>query len=132
MSRKCIVCGRPIPKRGTYYTFSLPRPAVPAMIGGFSMAAQPAREPGDRVASDGGMMVTLYVAELPRTRAEAQRLVNGQIISTRKSRFLDGIEHATAWDGESYRSLWFDVDRCAIAQGNASAQHGARFKWQPA
>jgi hypothetical protein len=129
MTKKlCIVCGKPIAKRVTDYTFSLPRAAVPARPGPFGhprgIEARPA---GSRDVSPHGGMVTLYLDDLPKTRDDVQRLVNGEILSTRR----DGLRivGAGVWDGESYRSQYFHADRCAAAQGVASAQHGHRYTW---
>lgn len=112
-ARHCIVCGKPIPKATvTIY---------------FKEAAGYKREPGTREESYGGYMVAIYVAERPRTKAEAQRHVNQPIVSVR--RLGEYVSQVGVWDGESFASEYFHSNECAIRQGLASAQHGHRYKW---
>lgn len=93
----CKVCGKPIPKVGVSHEFGRNRP-VSWGVGH---------------------------PEKPKTLAEAQRLVNGQIISIKKSWRSDGpqwIESANVWDGESY--AWdghFHAQSCAAQFGRAMA-----------
>lgn len=102
----CIVCGRNIPKR-TVTTFVKPSTAR------FS----------------GGPWATIE-ADL-RTRAECQAYTNMQIISHQKN--LDGlIVSFSAWDGQTFVNEYFCRDKCAMAQGQASARHGERYIWKRA
>lgn len=71
---------------------------------------------------------TIYLASKPKTRAEAQRYVNGEIISA--SRGSNGLAHVNYWDGESFADRYFCTNHCAMKQGYASAQHGDRFRWK--
>lgn len=63
--------------------------------------------------------------ERPRSRAEAQRLVNGEIIQTRWAEDAEGryIERIQVWDGESYMDPFFCTDSCAAAMGRSVAKH---------
>lgn len=60
--------------------------------------------------------------ELPKDKAEAQRLTNRQIISVRYWT-LGGeksVRQATTWDGESYRDAFFCKNECAQRFGYAA------------
>lgn len=103
-----------------------PRAAQPEVrlgtMGGL-IHAQTERLEGQREGS------RIHMAAWPKTRDEAARLVNQQIISVRKNG--DGeIEKFATWDGESFDSEWFCTNECAMMQGRASAEHGARFTWK--
>lgn len=69
----------------------------------------------------------MYRIEKPMTRAEAQRLVNQEIVSIRRSRH-GFIDHITTWDGETYRDRYFCTNRCAMALGYAAANSGQATK----
>lgn len=121
---KCIVCGRALAKRADTLYFREPqpyRPAVPYAWGG-DFPAQEAKPDGFREGN------ALYLDDRPRTRTEAQRHVNGQIISSRRQGdFLYSVNY---WDGESYTDKFFCTNHCAERQGYASAHHGDRFTWK--
>lgn len=124
MSKTCIVCGRRIAKRTERFYFREPRSyraPVERSYGGW-YAAQEEKPDGFREGD------TIYLANRPKTKDEAQRYVNGKIISL--SRNGDEISHVNHWDGESYVSKYFCTNTCAIDQGYASAHHGARFTWK--
>jgi hypothetical protein len=103
----CKVCGKPIPKTTTTHNF------------------------GCRVASRRYESVIDHT-EKPATRAEAQRLVNGEIISIRRQGYQPsspdeiprgGITSAHVWDGESY--AWgghFHAQGCAAQFGLGMAK----------
>ena len=65
--------------------------------------------------------------EKPASRAEAQRLVNQQIVSIGRSRH-GYIDHVTTWDGESYQDKFFCTNRCAMRLGYAAANSGQVLK----
>jgi hypothetical protein len=117
---RCIVCGKPIAKR--YHILWFRQPA-PAMTASPFNAAREAIEDGTRIKD------TFYLASPPTTKDEAQRYSNHTI-----QRIIgwqgEHITGATYWDGENYVDRFFDKDKCAVAQGYASAHHGARFKWK--
>jgi hypothetical protein len=98
----CKVCGKPVPKTTSYHEFG-----VEHISRSPSWVCHP---------------------EKPATREEAQRLVNGQIISIKMSWRGDSpryVARANVWDGESYE--WdgnFHAQSCAAAFGAAMAlQH---------
>lgn len=111
---KCIVCGRAIAKTTKSIYFYVPGPGSDFKV-------------GDR---QGTFTVTLYVAERPANRQEAQRHTNDRIISSRTDSH-GRISTIGTWDGESYRDKYFCTNQCAMDQGYASAKHGARFTWKP-
>lgn len=64
-------------------------------------------------------------AERPKTVDEAQRFVNGQIVSVRRRGYggaAGEISSVGVWDGESYRDDDFHADTCARAFGYAMAE----------
>jgi hypothetical protein len=78
--------------------------------------------------------------ELPRSKEEAQRLLNEEIVSVSWSRGEeyyarkaggDVIDSVTTWDGESYRDQFFCTDAHARQFGYATAQALARKEAQP-
>jgi hypothetical protein len=92
----CKVCGKPVPKKTVSHCFG--------------------------VTDRSGYATLIYHPEKPATRADAQRLINGQIISMKMSwrseepRYVASVN---AWDGETYE--WgghFHAQGCA-----------ARFGW---
>lgn len=93
----CRNCGRPIAKKTTEVAFGLDKP------GHAYQSARPER---------------------PTSRAEAQRLVNGLIVSVRKGYGdrRDEIAAANVWDGETYVDEAFDTETCAAAFGRAMAR----------
>lgn len=112
----CIVCGRKIRKLTRSVRFERP----------WGTHAE-----GERAVLHGGYMVTLYMAERPRSRAEAQRYSNEAIISSKRG--TDGtLSEVGTWDGESYQDRYFCTNNCAQKQGYAAAQHGHRFTWKAA
>lgn len=67
-------------------------------------------------------------AAKPMTRDEAQRFVNGTIISAARSGgAVNYISRIGVWDGESYESEFFCTNRCAMTFGLAAARNG----WRP-
>lgn len=122
--RPCIVCGRPIAKRTSTIYFREPvayRPPEPRSWGGFHDAIE-AKPDGHREGE------YIYLAQPPETRAEAQRYVNGEIISVQRDG--DVLRQANYWDGESWADPFFCTNACAMKQGYASAQSGDRYKWK--
>lgn len=93
----CRCCGKPIKKTVITHYFAQP----PHLAGGSSSWAR-------------------YRAEPATTKAEAQRLVNGRIVSTRKS--YGGQVTVGVWDGESYVDGDFCTDPCATAFGRMAAK----------
>lgn len=81
-----------------------------------------------------------YRPEKPTSKAEAQALLNQQIVSVRwakKSAFRYGddeagerlfIEQATVWDGVSYRDEFFCKDGHAVLFGYAAARGGQAMR----
>lgn len=120
----CIVCGRRIARRTETLYFRAPQeyqPAKPRSWGG-EYPAQEAKPDGLREGN------SLYLTDRPRTRVEAQRYVNGEIVSSkRRGEFLYSVNY---WDGESYADKYFCTNHCAMRQGYASAAHGDRFRWK--
>ncbi|WP_066725267.1 hypothetical protein [Sphingomonas pituitosa] len=122
--RLCIVCGRPIAKRTSDFFFREPvayQPPKPHSWGGDHNAIE-AKPDGWREGN------SIYLHQRPRSREEAQRYVNGEIISVRR----DGevLSRVSYWDGESWQDRFFCTNRCAMDQGYASAQHGHRYLWK--
>lgn len=102
---RCIVCKRHIPKRWrsrAVYTHA------------------------DRERGLGGRDDA--TADL-RTVDEVRRITNAPHI--KNVQFRDGfVRWFDEWDGESYKDKFFCTQTCAVKQGYASAQHGARFNWR--
>jgi len=117
---RCIVCGKPIAKRYSVVWFRQPQEGAPASV--FGPAIEPSPD-GTRVGD------TWFLAQRPINKEEAQRYSNHAI-----QRIIgwqgDAITGATYWDGESYMNQYFCKDKCAVAQGYASAHHGHRFRWR--
>ncbi|HEY1448408.1 MAG TPA: hypothetical protein VGF33_07705 [Caulobacteraceae bacterium] len=97
----CKVCGKPAPKITVTHWFGNDRPGHPG--------------------------VSVNHPEKPATREEAQRLVNGEIVSMKMSWRSEAgpryVASANVWDGESY--LWdghFHAQGCAAAFGLAMAK----------
>jgi hypothetical protein len=83
----------------------------------------------------GGSGAVNKIAEYPRDKAEAQRLVNQQIVSLRYHRASEGYRPQGApdhdyvwwvglWDGEGYRDEFFCSDPCAVRFAYAFARAG--------
>lgn len=118
---RCIVCDKAITKRLTYMWFREPRPAFKSPF-----STHPEKPDGHR---EGGSIVTIYLNDRPRTKEQAQRHGNTEVIRIKRDQ--DGyVTEATFWDGESYRDKYFCSDNCARLQGYASAQHGNRYTWR--
>lgn len=75
-----------------------------------------------------------YRAERPRSKEEAQRLLNHQVVSVKwargeeyaaKQAGFDHITHATTWDGESYVDPYFCNGTHAKAFAYLHAKAGA-------
>jgi hypothetical protein len=105
-SKKCIVCGRPVPKLTMWYT------------------VWPLSNRGD------GFTAAVVEDDL-RAIGDCRRHTNLPfILSARRDRH-GFITSFTAWDGETYRhGGYFCTGRCAEAQGRASAEHGVRYRWK--
>lgn len=122
--KACIVCGKPISKRTETFYFREPVtyvPPAPRSWGGMHDAIE-AKPDGLREGN------SAFLAQRPRDRKEAQRFVNGQIISSKRDG--DILSSVTFWDGETYQDKFFCTNHCAMQQGYASAQQGTRFAWQ--
>lgn len=74
-----------------------------------------------------------FRGEKPKSRAEAQKLVNQQIVSLRWSFKWDGnyetqerehIGQITVWDGETYDAEFFCSQSCAASLGRSMAAQG--------
>jgi hypothetical protein len=120
----CIVCKRPIAKRSSTIYFREPNEYTPPLDASWGRVheAIPARPDGHREGDK------LYLAQRPRNREEAQRYVNGTIISaSRDGAVLASVNY---WDGESYRDTFFCTNECAMKQGYAAAQDGHRWVWK--
>lgn len=68
--------------------------------------------------------------EQPATMADAQRLINEQIVSVRRDR-RRMISDVGAWDGESYVDEFFCKGECARRFGYAMARNEQGFAAQP-
>lgn len=101
--RSCIVCGRPIQKLTVEYRVQ------PSNVTGF--------------ASDTNVYANL------RTKADCRPHTNLPHIVHIDRWGGEFIRIFSAWDGESFRSDFFCTNRCAIAQGHASARAGRRYTW---
>lgn len=108
-SKKCIVCGRPVPRWTIWYAV-------------WPLANRDGRS----------TVLPMIDADL-RSMADCHRHTNLPFILSAR-RDTDGfVTSFTAWDGESYhRQGYFCTGRCAEAQGFASAQNGTRFQWKTA
>jgi hypothetical protein len=98
----CRCCGGPIKKRTEFHWF------------GRDMAQEHNQ---DRPSHHGAR---------PATKADAQRLVNGQIISVSRYPARDGepsyIGSANVWDGETYEDHLFCKQVCAVRFGRMCAE----------
>src|SRR5262249_11503218 len=98
----CPCCGRPLPKRTTYIDLTIK----------------------DKK--------SVPLDQRPKTRAEAQRLTNHEIVSVSRSTDKTYIHSVNVWDGETYgrdkrRSL-FCTDECARSFATAAHKAGYRIK----
>lgn len=59
---------------------------------------------------------------LPTTKAEAQRLVNEQVVSVRRSHEGSTISAVHVWDGVTYESRFFCTGNCAKDFGYLAAE----------
>lgn len=102
----CRYCAKPIPKLTITVVFT---------------------EAGNEIASANGFWRQKRAR--PKTREDAQRLVNETIISVRYATDSNGryVCQATAWDGESYRDKHFCKDACARLFGEMVAE--AKPEW---
>jgi hypothetical protein len=122
---KCIVCGRGIAKRTGTIWFRDPQVSYASPLRG--VPDFPEKPDGHREQS--GLLVTLYLANRPRTKDDVQRHTNDKVLRVQISN--EGcVGAATTWDGESYHDKYFCRESCARKQGYASAAHGARFTWR--
>lgn len=136
MTRKCIVCGKPIRKRTNYLRFEEPReyrPRTTKVICGHEMTDQEERQAkpeGTREVSELGN-VTLYTANKPRTKEDCQRFTNGTVLSVKRDwRNPEFIGEFSFWDGSSYMDEFFHSGECAQKQGYAAARDGHRWVWK--
>lgn len=86
------------------------------------------RRHGERETSYGVTQLYLDAGSAPRSKADCQRYAN-QPVARIKYDANGSVDNFSTWDGESYLDRHFCTDRCAAAQGRASADHGARFTW---
>jgi ATP-dependent phosphoenolpyruvate carboxykinase len=59
----------------------------------------------------------------PASRADVQRLVNGQVVSVSWHHDRSFIYRAGIWDGESYADKFFDTQTCAARFGRWAARN---------
>ena len=105
-SRKCIVCGRPVPRRTILYTVW-------------------------PLSNRSGMRPFAVIEADLRTTSDCLRHTNLRFIISNRRDSYGFITSFAAWDGESYMNGGhFCTNRCAQDQGHASAQHGYRFTWK--
>jgi hypothetical protein len=124
----CKTCGEQIRKLTTSYTFREPREGREAgfrNLAGFGPVQEPAiaaKVEGEREQST-PYSWTIYTATRPRTRAEAQRLVNHPVASISRSPVDGTISSFTAWEGD-YEDAHFCTNKCAERFGRAFAMAG--------
>lgn len=124
MTKRCIVCDKPIAKRTHQFSFRAPRPAAPAMPGIPAMEAIP-----DGTFNRGHSYSEIFLAERPTRVEELTRWTNHTVVRfERDSR--GAINRFSTWDGESYRDPHFHSETCAAKQGRASAHDGHRYTWR--
>lgn len=105
-SKKCIVCGRRVPRRMVFVEVS-----PPSNPNGTSRHAR--------------------VNEDLRSLADCQRHTNLPFVVSARRDGQGFVRAFNAWDGESYMNGgFFCTNRCAQDQGYASAAHGDRYTWK--
>ena len=132
MTKKCIVCGKPIPKRTHTFWIEQPVEAAPErpMFAG-SRSMMPARaERLEGHIEKGSFSSRIYTSRPPQNRAECARWSNHEVVSHKYGAPGMGIRQFTTWDRESYRDPHFHSEECAAKQGRASAHAGDRFTWK--
>lgn len=115
MANRCRYCGKPIPKRTRTVHFGATE---------FQLA-------------NSATSYSSYNTARPTSKAEAQRLVNQQVVSVRWARGEDygarqaGFDHitqVTTWDGESYENPFFCNGTHAHAFAAAAVRAGYTMK----
>lgn len=131
MTKSCINCGQPIPKK-THKVYIKPpveyRPATTKVIMGRDMpdlSERQAKPEGHR--DVGEFSTTIYTDNPPKTKDECQRFVNGQVVSVRRHwKDPATIDEFTYWDGESYQDRFFHNGACAQKFAYWAANRGVR------
>jgi hypothetical protein len=132
MGRTCINCGKPIAKKTQSVRFDKPRPyraETYRVLGGRKYTDLPEQKEiveGHREVSHS--ITVIYTNNPPRTKAECQRFVNGEIVSVRRH-FADRdiIHEFGYWDGVSYVDKFFHNGACAQEFAYKAAKAGVRF-----
>lgn len=132
MARRCINCGQRIPKKTHTVRIEPPveyRAATTKILMGREMPdlnERAAKPEGHR--DVGEFSTTIYTANPPRTKADCQRFVNGEIVSVRRHwKDRTTIDEFSYWDGESYQDEFFHNGRCAQRFAYRAARAGVRF-----
>lgn len=108
----CRYCGEKIPKRTdlVYVHATPPRTHIPETKISLISSGKFKEEPTGKMIP---IHVSPHVIGIPRTKEEAQKLINLKIISVRKGD--DGvISRLGVWDGETYNDQFFCKNDCAI------------------
>jgi hypothetical protein len=100
----CRCCGKPIRKRVITHYFGLTTPRATSY--------------------------SVEHAEPAKTKAEAQRHLNGEVVSVRYG--YQGQVIAGVWDGESYEDELFCTQTCAAAFGRMAAKARPELETQAA
>lgn len=136
MSRNCIVCRKSIRKKTTFIRFRrpvayrAPGPLGYSMGQGYGHDAGTEEKPEGHREDDGPWGVCIYTSNPPKTKAEAQRYANMQIVSVKRDLDPKTISEVTLWDGSSYQDDFFCSGTCAQKQGYAAARAGHRWTWK--
>lgn len=112
----CRACGAKIKKvtRDVYVYPEPPRTEIPEM----KNSDGPDRFKQVPIGKMIPIHVPKHVVGSPRTKAEAQKLVNEKIVSIQRDLDGTGIRRISVWDGESYRDEFF-CNRTVCAVGYA-------------
>jgi hypothetical protein len=132
MSRACINCGQRIPKKTQRVRIEPPveyKAATTKMLMGREIQDMPERQEkpeGHREGSE--FSTTIYTAYPPKTKADCQRFVNGEVVSVRRHwKDPATIHEFTYWDGESYQDPFFHNGSCAEKFAYKAARAGVRL-----
>jgi hypothetical protein len=126
---RCRKCGKPLTKKTVSYVFRKPvayRAAGFEEVGG-GMSRRPVSEqrakPEGHREQDSDWSWSIYTANRPKTKAEAQRYSNHPITSVRRHYDNETIGSFNAWDGESYNRNYrhFCTNHCAALFGKIIA-----------
>lgn len=130
----CLNCKRPIAKRTISYWIEPPREAKLAqerfvMMGGQKRScgfdAAVAAKPEGTIERDHSS-ARIYTANLPRTKEDCKRLVNGEVVSIRRGVTGEVVRSFGVWEGE-YVDQHFCSNGCAEKFGRRMARRGARL-----